>query len=86
MNSKDGTGALFKNDKGDNQNRPDYRGDITIDGVTYELAAWIRPMKSDASKRFMSLSARPKQDRQPPAQKPPQRRQRDDDMDDDIPF
>ena len=64
---KDGSGALFKNDKGDNPARPDYRGDLMIGGVVYELSAWIKPPASDASKKFMSLSAKPKQARPAPA-------------------
>lgn len=58
---KDGQGALFKNDKGDNPARPDYRGDIMLGGVLYEVSGWIKPLPSDASKRFMSLSGKPKQ-------------------------
>lgn len=52
--SKDMGGALFKNDKGDNPSRPDYRGDITIGGVKYALAAWIKEGKNG---KYMSLSA-----------------------------
>ena len=32
-------GVLFKNDKGDNEKRPDIKGELTIEGVTYQLAA-----------------------------------------------
>lgn len=38
--------ALFKNDKGDNQLRPDYRGTITVGGVEYALSGWIAEVKS----------------------------------------
>lgn len=58
---KDGSGALFKNDKGDNPARPDYRGDLMVGGVLYEISAWIKPLPSNSEKRFMSLSARVKQ-------------------------
>lgn len=89
---KDGSGALFKNDKGDNAARPDYRGDLMVGGVLYEISAWIKPMPSDASKRFMSLSAKPKQARPAPAPQArppapaPSTGSGFDDMDDDIPF
>jgi hypothetical protein len=33
--------ALFKNDKGDNQKRPDYRGTLTVEGVEYAISGWI---------------------------------------------
>lgn len=35
--------VLFKNDKGGNPKRPDYRGRATTqDGVEYELSGWIK--------------------------------------------
>jgi hypothetical protein len=78
---KEGSGALFKNDKGDNPARPDYRGDLMVDGVVYELSAWIKPLPSDASKKFMSMSAKPKQAQQgrQPQRSAPQRSQSNDD-------
>lgn len=77
---KDGQGSLFKNDKGDNAKRPDYRGSVKIGGVEYELAAWIREGQKG---KYMSLSAKPKGERPMP--------KRDDDPvpqdpNDDIPF
>jgi hypothetical protein len=77
---KEGSGALFKNDKGTNPARPDYRGDIMLGGVLYEVSGWIKPLPSDASKRFMSLSGKPKQ-AQAAKSAAPARRPRDDDMD-----
>lgn len=82
---KEGSGALFKNDKGDNPARPDYRGDIMLGGVLYEISSWVKPLPSDASKRFMSLSGKPKGGAQQgrsepprrPAQRPPSRDQYD---------
>lgn len=61
---KEGSGALFKSDKGENPSRPDYRGDILLGGVLYEISGWIKPLPSDASKRFMSLAGKPKQAQQ----------------------
>ena len=58
MEKKDGTGALFKNDKGDNDKRPDYRGDINIDGTSYWIAAWL---KDGAKGKYMSLAVTPKE-------------------------
>lgn len=75
---KDGSGALFRNDKGDNPKRPDYRGSITLAGVEYELAGWLKPGKSGT---FLSLSGKVKGERQPQslATEPPP-------FDDRIPF
>ena len=94
---KEGSGALFKNDKGDNPARPDYRGDIMLGGKLYEISAWIKPVASNPENRFLSMSAKPKQSAETPRQKPSHdaARARDtgraspsgfDDMDDDIPF
>jgi len=84
---KEGSGALFKNDKGDNPARPDYRGDVMVGGVVYELSAWIKPLAGDASKKFMSLSAKPKQQQgqQSSAGRPPPPRRRGDFDDPDGP-
>lgn len=95
---KDGSGALFKNDKGDNAARPDYRGDAMINGELMEIAAWLKPLPSDASKRYMSLSFKPKQAQQAAPSRPAPQAPRQaaparqassgfDDMDDDlVPF
>lgn len=89
---KEGSGALFKNDKGDNPARPDYRGDVMVGGVVYEISGWIKPLPKDASQKFMSLSAKPKQQRQEtarPSQRPPQRQRqpvRGGDEYDDVPY
>lgn len=53
---KDGQGNLFKNDKGDNAKRPDYRGELRAGGKTYKLSAWI---KDGAKGKFMSINAQP---------------------------
>ena len=47
-------GVLFKNDKGDNPQRPDYSGEINVNGVDMRLAAWIR--ESQKGTKFLSLS------------------------------
>ena len=47
-------GVLFKNDKGDNPNRPDYRGSCVINNVDYNISAWIKASKKTGDK-FMSL-------------------------------
>ena len=60
---KEGQGVLFRNEKGDNQARPDYRGSIKINGVEYELAAWLKQSR-DGSKKYMSLAAKVKGERQ----------------------
>ena len=39
--------ALFKNEKGDNEARPDYTGNITLEGgKEMRMAAWIKTSQS----------------------------------------
>lgn len=59
------SGALFKNDRKEQPTHADYRGSINIEGREYWLNAWIKPVKADPSKRFMSLSVKPKDARAP---------------------
>jgi uncharacterized protein (DUF736 family) len=47
-------GALFRNDKGDNPARPDYRGNCQINGQKYRISAWLRT--SRAGQTFMSMA------------------------------
>lgn len=83
---KEGSGALFKNDKGDNPARPDYRGDIMLGGKLYEVSGWIKPLPSDTSKKFMSLSGKPKDaQRQDARQAAPQQRRPAQGFDEDGP-
>lgn len=75
---KDGHGSLFENDKGDNLARPDYKGDAMVNGVHMEIAAWVKDGKNG---KFLSLSFKPKGERQhapEPAPEPPPRNPRDD--------
>lgn len=56
---KPGTFSLFKNDKGDNANRPDYRGDgKDMDGNAIEVAAWL---KEGSKGKFMSCTFKRKE-------------------------
>ena len=51
---KEGYGAIFKDNKKASENGPDYRGNVMVGGVVYELAGWI---KSGAKGNFLSLKA-----------------------------
>lgn len=64
---RDNSGALFKNDKGDNEKRPDYRGDAMIGGVSYEMSAWIKDGKRG---KFMSVSFKVKGEQTQQQEKP----------------
>lgn len=64
------SGALFKNDKGDNPKRPDYKGSYTDgEGREFWVSSWVKESKD--GKKFMSLSMQPKDDK-PQAHTPKQ--------------
>lgn len=74
-------GVLFKNDRKEQDNHPDYKGSINVGGVEFWLSAWI---KEGQKGKFMSLSIKPKEEARKPApsrQAPPPRNQRRDDYD-----
>jgi len=84
---KPGQFVLFKNDKGDNDKRPDYRGDgLDLNGNPIEVAAWIKEGKKG---KFMSCTIKTKahdHKYQPPAGADKKPAGKFDDMADDVPF
>ena len=69
---REGQGSLFPNRKKEpGSKQPDFRGDALVNGVVVEVAAWS---KNGAKGSFLSLSIKPKQERQDDAgSAPPQR-------------
>lgn len=57
-------GALFKNDRKQKENHPDYTGKIDVNGTEYQLSGWIKQGKKG---KFLSLSVKPAQERREPA-------------------
>lgn len=47
-------GALFKNDRKETENHPDYTGKINVGGTDRYLSAWLKTSKS--GQKFMSIS------------------------------
>lgn len=85
-------GVLFKNDRKEQPNHPDYKGNAEVDGVDYWLSAWIKEGKNG---KFMSLSFKPKDEQRNPPAKEPVKQTRDqqrakatglDSYDDEPPF
>jgi hypothetical protein len=64
------TGALFANDKGDNESRPDYRGKLNIEGTEYWISGWVKTPKSGGQK-FLSLTVKPVEQQQAPPRPAP---------------
>lgn len=54
---KEGQGALFPNDKKGNENAPDYKGTVLINGQLTEIAAW---KKQGAKGEFLSIKQKTK--------------------------
>lgn len=46
METKENTGAIFKNDKKTSDKAPDYKGKINVDGVDKDIALWLRESKN----------------------------------------
>jgi len=80
MQQRDNSGVLFKNDRKEAENHPDYRGEINVGGKTFWLSAWI---KTGAKGKFMSLAIKPR-DEQARASPAPRRERRE--YDGDAPF
>ena len=75
------TGVMFKNDKGGNEKRPDWKGSIEIDGVHYWCSGWSR---ESAKGPLISMKLEKKEVQQSaPA---PKQAPAFDDFDDSIPF
>ena len=51
---KDDSGVLFKNDKKETDQHPDYKGNAMIDGTEYWFSAWINTSKTGT--KYMKLS------------------------------
>lgn len=61
------SGALFKNDRKEKENHPDYQGTINVEGREYWLSGWVKEGKEGskmAGRKFFSLSVKPKEQRQ----------------------
>lgn len=76
---KDDSGSLFKNDKKEAENHPDYKGNALIDGIEYWVSSWINTSKD--GKKYMSLKFNAKDEQGQKATKKIQ-----EELSDDIPF
>ena len=60
-------GVLFPNDKKGNEKRPDFTGDLNVDGVEYRLSAWKKASKQ--GNNFLSISIQLKEGQKAPPPK-----------------
>ena len=54
METRNNTGAIFKNDNKKADNHPDYRGKVNVNGKEMEIALWMKT--SAKGVKFMSAS------------------------------
>jgi hypothetical protein len=52
-----GNGVLLRNDRREKPSHPEFKGEATIEGKKYWVAAWV---KEKDGKKFFSLAFRPK--------------------------
>jgi len=80
---RDNSGSLFKNDKKESENHPDYNGSAMVNGSEVWMSAWLKT--STSGKKFMSFSFKPKdqQAAKPVVKSAPKA---EPDFDDDMPF
>lgn len=78
--------ALFKNDKGDNQARPDYRGECTVGGKVYRISGWIADIKNGPKTGTKYIRGSLELDQPKPSSAPANKPATQDNADQDVPF
>ena len=63
--TKNNSGSLFRNNRKEQENHPDYTGTAVIDGVEYYMNGWLKDGR-DGKSKWMSFAFKPKN---PPAEK-----------------
>ena len=93
MNEYDNTnrGSIWKNDKKETANHPDFTGSLNVEGVEYWVSGWKRKPDAKPNAPALSFSIKPKEqsqhDQQKPARHQPQAgNQAAPDFGNDIPF
>jgi hypothetical protein len=76
-------GSIWKNDKKETDNHPDFTGTLNVDGIEFWVSAWKRKEGADPKAPALSFTVRMKEE------KPQQKTQTSktvDDFEDDIPY
>ena len=82
---KENSGSVFKNERKEQPNHPDYRGSALVGGVEYWVSGWI---KDGQKGKWMSLALTPKDGGFDSSPRREERKPKPtfDDLGDDIPF
>lgn len=67
MADYDNSGALFVNDKKENDKQPDFTGNITVNGVKSRIAGWKKT--SESGKNFIAIRVSESEQQPKPAPK-----------------
>jgi uncharacterized protein (DUF736 family) len=54
METKNNSGAIFKNDNKKSENHPDYKGKVNVNGKDMEVALWLK--ESPKGTKYFSAS------------------------------
>jgi uncharacterized protein (DUF736 family) len=54
METKNNSGAIFKNDNKKSENHPDYKGKVNVNGKDMEVALWLK--ESAKGTKYFSAS------------------------------
>jgi uncharacterized protein (DUF736 family) len=76
-------GAIFKNDDKQQDNHPDYKGSLNVNGVDLWVSGWLKTSEK-TGKKFMSLSVKPKEDK--PVKQASSPKRANVEFDDNVPF
>ena len=80
------SGIMFRNDRKETDNHPDFKGSLNVDGVDYWLSAWVnegKPGSKLEGRKYFRISLQQKEHQQPAQSQGNGARQ---DFDDEIPF
>ena len=81
---RDNSGSIFRNEKKEKENHPDYKGSAMINGVEMWMSAWLKTGGNGT--KFMSFSFQPKEQQQAALPAARQAAQPAPELDDDMPF
>ena len=76
-------GAIFKNEDKQQDNHPDYKGSLNVNGVDLWVSGWLKTSEK-TGKKFMRLSVKPKEET--PVKQASKPKSSDFDIDSDCPF
>ena len=73
-------GALFKNERRDDEKFPHYKGSLNVEGVDFWISAWLKESKDGAKFMSLSIKAKDQKETKSPTERSPK------DFDEDAPF